>query len=338
MSNQMEISKTIPFESKAQNGEWKKALREIPRDVIILFIAFLVMCAVFAVLRPQFLNPRNIINVLRQTAVVFIMAAGQTFSILSAGIDLSQGAIVGLVSVFTADIVMSHGVFWGILAGLAIGTLAGLLTGLFVGKAKVQPFIATMGMIFIASGGGLVYTGGIAIFGLDKPEYQSFFWFGGGYLGPVPVPVILGVLAFVGVYFLMYRTPFGRHVYAVGGNEKSAQMSGINVGSTKVLIYVISALGATIGGIILTSRILSGQPQLGGFSLLMDSIASVVIGGTSLMGGEGGIFRTLLGALIIGFLGNGLNLLGISTFVQQIAIGSIIILSVWASIIRSRRT
>jgi ribose/xylose/arabinose/galactoside ABC-type transport system permease subunit len=316
----------------------KRRLREIPNDVLLLFIAFLVMCAFFAILRPQFLNFRNIINVLRTTAVVFILASGQTFAILSAGIDLSQGFIVGLVSVVTADIVIKHGVFWGIMAGLGAGTLAGLIMGLVVGKLRVQPFIATMGMIFIASGGALVYTGGIAIFGLDKPEYQSFFWFGGGYVGPIPVPVILAVIIFFLVYLLMYRTQFGRHVYAIGGNESAAVMSGVNAARVKILIYTFSGLMSTVGGIILTSRILSGQPHLGGFPLLMESIAAVVIGGTSLMGGEGGIFRTILGALFIGFLGNGLNLLGISTFVQQIVIGLIIILSVWISILRSRRT
>ena len=321
----------------AEPAVWKKIYQEIPRDVVLLICAFLVMCAVFAILKPQFLNFRNIINVFRTTAVVYILACGQTFSILSAGIDLSQGAIVSLVSVVTADIVIKYGTFWGIIAGLFAGTLAGLITGLFVGKARIQPFIATMGMIFVASGGVLVYTGGVAIFGLDRPIYQSFFWFGGGYLGPIPVPVITAILVGIAVYILMYRTQFGRYVYAIGGNEKAAIMSGVNAGRTKLLIYTFSAFTATLGGVILTSRILSGQPHLGGFSLLMDSLASVVIGGTSLMGGEGGMFRTLLGALIIGFLGNGLNLLGVSTFVQQIVIGVIIIVSVWVSILRSKR-
>jgi len=315
----------------------KSRLQEIPRDIIILFCAFIVMCAVFAILKPQFIHWRNIINVLRQMAVVFILASGQTFAILSAGIDMSQGAIASLVSVVTADIVMKYGVFWGILAGLGAGTFAGLITGLFVGVARVQPFIATLGMIFMASGGALVYTGGVAIFGLDKPQYESFFFFGGGYIGPIPLPVILAVIVLIVVYYLMYRTPFGRHVYTIGGNEKAAVMSGINAGKTKLVIYTFSGFTATVGSILLTSRILSGQPHLGGFSLLMDSIASVVVGGTSLMGGEGGIFRTLMGALIIAFLGNGLNLLGISTFIQQIITGLIIIVSVWVSILRSRR-
>ena len=338
MSSQMETVRP-PTETRknAEAPAWKKIYQEIPRDVVLLFCAFLVMCAVFAILKPQFLNFRNIINVFRTTAVVFILACGQTFAILSAGIDLSQGAIVSLVSVVTADIVIKYGTFWGIIAGLFAGTLAGFITGLFVGKAKIQPFIATMGMIFVASGGALVYTGGVAIFGLDRPIYQSFFWFGGGYIGPIPVPVISAILVGIVVYFLMYRTEFGRYVYAIGGNEKAAIMSGVNAGRTKLLIYTFSGFTATMGGVILTSRILSGQPHLGGFSLLMDSLASVVIGGTSLMGGEGGMLRTLLGALIIGFLGNGLNLLGVSTFVQQIVIGLIIILSVWMSILRSKR-
>jgi len=329
---------TPPGKTKGENGQGlRMKFQEIPRDLVILFGAFLVMCAVFAVLKPQFLNWRNIINVFRHTAVVFILASGQTFAILSAGIDMSQGAIASLVSVVAADVVMKYGVVWGILAGMGAGTFAGLVTGLFVGAARVQPFIATMGMIFMASGGALVYTGGIAIFGLDKPQYQGFFFPGGGYVGPIPVPVILALITLVVVYYLMYRTPFGRHVYAIGGNEKAAVMSGVNAGRTKLLIYVLSAFTAAVGSILLTSRILSGQPHLGGFPLLMDSIASVVVGGTSLMGGEGGIFRTIIGALIIGFLGNGLNLLGVSTFVQQIVIGLIIIVSVGVSVLRSRR-
>jgi ribose/xylose/arabinose/galactoside ABC-type transport system permease subunit len=234
--------------------------------------------------------------------------------------------------------VIQYGVFWGIIAGLVMGALCGAISGLFVSKAKVQPFIATLGMLFVASGGALVYTGGIAIFGLDKPMYQSFFWFGGGYIGPIPVPVIFAVATLITVYLLLYRLRFGRHVYAIGGNESVALVSGVNVARTKIIIYTLSSFGATAGGIILTSRILSGQPYLGGFGMLMESIASVVIGGTSLKGGEGGIFRTLLGALFIGFLGNGLNLLGVSTFVQQIVIGMIIILSVWLSVLRSRQT
>ena len=231
MSSQMETVRP-PTETRknVEGPAWKKIYQEIPRDVVLLFCAFLLMCAVFAILKPQFLNFRNIINVFRTTAVVFILACGQTFAILSAGIDLSQGAIVSLVSVVTADIVIKYGTFWGIIAGLFAGTLAGFITGLFVGKAKIQPFIATMGMIFVASGGALVYTGGVAIFGLDRPIYQSFFWFGGGYIGPIPVPVISAILVGIVVYFLMYRTEFGRYVYAIGGNEKAAVMSGVNAG------------------------------------------------------------------------------------------------------------
>ena len=159
---------------------------------------------------------------------------------------------------------------------------------------------------------------------------------GGGYIGPIPVPVIFAIGTLIVSYLLLYRLRFGRHVYAIGGNEGVAMVSGVNVVRTKIVIYALSSIAATAGGIILTSRILSGQPYLGGFSTLMESIASVVIGGTSLKGGEGSIFRTLMGALFVGFLTNGLNLLGISTFVQQIVIGMIIILSVWMSVIRSR--
>ncbi|MFB0507519.1 MAG: ABC transporter permease [Thermodesulfobacteriota bacterium] len=333
-----DLSASVGIQRSEEALRWRKNYRQIPLDVMVLFLGLLVMCTVFAVLRPQFLNIRNFINVFRQIAVVFIMASGQTFVILSAGIDLSQGAIVSLVSVVSADIVIRYGVFWGMIAGLGAGTLCGLISGFLVGKARVQPFIVTLGMIFVVSGGALLYTGGVAIFGLDRPIYQAFFWFGGGYIGPIPVPVILAIAVLVIFYVLMYRIQFGRHVFAIGGNENAAMAYGVNVAKTKILVYTLSGFTATLGGLILTSRILSGQPYLGGFPLLMESIASVVIGGTSLAGGEGGIFRTLMGALIIGFLGNGLNILGVSTFVQQIVIGMIIVVSVWFSMMRNQRT
>ena len=235
------MENTVPSNIK------KKRLQQVPLDLLILFLAFLLMCTAFAILKPQFLNLRNIINVLRQIAVIFIMASGQTFVILSGGIDLSQGAIVNLVSVITADIVIQHGVAWGMIAGLVAGTLCGVISGLFVSKARIQPFIATLGMLFVASGGALVYTGGIAIFGLDRPMYQSFFWFGGGYIGPVPVPVLFAIATLIIVYLIMYRLRFGRHVYAIGGNEGVALVSGVNVVRTKIVIYTLSSFMATVG-------------------------------------------------------------------------------------------
>lgn len=305
---------------------------------LFLFCAFLLMCAVFTVLSPAFLTITNFLNVFRQSSVLFFLASGQTLAILCAGIDLSQGSVVSLVSVVTADVIMrGYGVLAGFLAGLVAGTLCGLFNGLWIGKAKLNPFIVTLGMYYIASGIALLYTGGDAIFGLPKESVEIFGWFGEGYLYGIPVPIILAAINLAAMYFFLNSTRLGRHIYATGGNAETATVSGIHVLRVKVWVYTLSALLASIGGFILSARCISGQPILGGGSLLIESIGSVVIGGTSLFGGEGGILRTLLGVMIMSFMVNGLNLLAASTFVQDMIVGGIVIFSVWISILRQQR-
>jgi len=307
-------------------------------ESLFLFIAFLLMCGIFTLLSPAFLTINNFLNVFRQSSVVFFLASGQTLAILSAGIDLSQGSIVSLVSVVTADVIMrGYGVFAGVLSGIASGTLCGLFSGLWVGKARLNPFIVTLGMNYIASGIALLYTGGDAIFGLPKESLEIFGWFGEGYFCGIPVPIILAAMNLAVMYFFLNSTRLGRHIYATGGNPETATVSGINVTRVKIWTYTLSGLLASIGGFILSSRCISGQPILGGGSLLLESIGSVVIGGTSLLGGEGGILRTLLGVMIMSFMVNGLNLLATSTFMQDMIVGGIVIFSVWISILRQQQ-
>jgi ribose transport system permease protein len=300
-------------------------------------LALVLMFVVYALLSPNFLTARNMTNVLVQASPLLILATGQTFALLMGGLDLSQGSIVSLVSVVTAAVMMKHGFVAGSLAGLAAGVGVGLLNGLLVGHARIQPFIVTLGMLYVAAGTAMVVSGGSTIFGLPRPDVDYFFWFGGGYLGALPVPVLIAAVLVLAAHLLLTRTRVGRHIYAIGGNEQVAIMSGINAANAKVVIFTISGGFAAIGGYMLSGRVISGQPLLGSGELLLQSIGAVIIGGTSIFGGEGGVLRTVVGVLVIAFMVNGLNLLAISTFTQQIIVGAIIILSVWVNTIRRRK-
>ena len=295
------------------------------------------MFVIYALLSPNFLTIRNMTNVLVQASPLLVLAIGQTFPLLMGGLDLSQGSIVSLVSVVTAAVMMDHGFVAGSCAGLAAGLGIGLLNGLLVGRARIQPFIVTLGMLYVAAGAAMVVSDGSTIFGLPRPDVDYFFWFGGGYLGALPVPVLIATVLVLAAHLLLTRTRMGRHIYAIGGNEQVAIMSGIDAANVKVVIFTISGGFAAIGGYMLSGRVISGQPLLGSGELLLQSIGAVIIGGTSIFGGEGGVLRTVVGVLVIAFMVNGLNLLAISTFTQQIIVGAIIIVSVWANTIRRRK-
>ena len=295
------------------------------------------MCLVYSVLSPHFLTVRNITNVLLQSSALFFLAMGQTICILSAGLDLSQGSVVSLVSVVTADTIKTSGIVLGSFFGIFTGSLCGLINGLFVGLAGISPIIVTIGMLYMAGGAAMVYTKGTSIFGIPEPDVSRFFWFGGGYVGPIPVPVLLAVIGVIVMWYILRYTRFGRHVYAVGGNEQVAIMSGINTKTTKLFIYTLSGFLTSAAGFILSARVISGQPTLGAGGLLLQSIGAVILGGTSVFGGEGGVLRTLMGVLIIAFMVNGLNLMAVSTFIQDIVVGAIIILTVWTSTMKKRR-
>jgi ribose transport system permease protein len=305
---------------------------------LFLIIAFLIMCGIFSLMTPAFLTVDNLFNVLRQSSVVLFLASGQTMALLSGGIDLSQGSVVSLVSVVTADLMMrGYGFGTGVLGGIVTGLLCGLFTGLWVGKARLNPFIATLGMNYIAAGVALLYTGGDAIFGLPPNCLAVMGWIGEGYFLNIPIPVIFAVVNLGIVYLFLNHTRLGRHIYAVGGSEEASRVSGINIPRVRIWVYTLSALLSALGGVVLTSRCISGQPILGGGTILLESIGATVIGGTSLFGGEGGILRTVLGALIMSFGMNGLNLLATSTYMQDVIVGAIIIISVWIGILRRKQ-
>ena len=300
-------------------------------------IALVAMFAVFSILSPYFLTRNNVTNVLMQSAPLLILATGQTYALLMGGLDLSQGSIISLVSVVTAGILLRHGIVLGAVAGLGAGFAISLVNGLLIGRARIQPFIVTLGTLYMVAGAAMVYSGGSSIFGLPKPDVDYFFWFGGGFMGPIPVPVLIAIALIAIAHVILTRTRFGRHVYAVGGSETVAVMSGIDVGRVKIFIYMVSGSCASIAGFMMSGRVISGQPLLGAGDILLQSIGAVIIGGTSVFGGQGGVLRTVLGVLVVAFMVNGLNLLAIDTFAQQVIVGAIIILSVWVNSFRRRR-
>lgn len=289
-------------------------------------LGLFLLVVIVSILNPSFLEPLNLLNLLRQVAINALIAFGMTFVILTGGIDLSVGAILALSSALTAGMMVA-GVdpIVAILVGCILGAVMGMVNGLFITIGKMAPFIATLATMTIFRGLTLVYTGGNPITGLG--DNYLFQLFGRGYFLGIPVPAITMILAFVFLFILLHKTPFGRKTYAIGGNEKAALISGIKVPKVKIMIYSLSGMLAALAGAILTSRLNSAQPTAG-TSYELDAIAAVVLGGTSLSGGKGRIFGTLIGALIIGTLNNGLNLLGVSSFYQMVVKGIVILIAV----------
>lgn len=287
-------------------------------------IGLAALCAMLSFSSPHFLTASNLFNVLQQTAVNAVLAVGMTFVIISAGIDLSVGSILAFSGVVMAG-ALDAGLPMGaaILLGVAVGTACGLLNGLLISLGRLPPFISTLGMMSVARGAALVFTEGRPISGFS-PEFR---FLATGEILMIPVPVLLmGAVYLVG-YFVLNHTRFGRYTYAIGGNEEATRLSGVNVRFHKTAVYGVSGMTSAIGAVILTARLNSAQP-IAGIMYELDAIAATVIGGASLMGGEGRLTGTLIGALIIGVLRNGLNLLGVSSFLQQIVIGSVIIVAV----------
>ncbi len=266
----------------------------------------------------------NITNVFTQVSTNAIIAVGMTFVILTGGIDLSVGSTVAISGAFAASIIKStNNVFLAIIVAGIVGIVIGLINGLLISKGKLQAFIATLATMTIFRGATLVFTNGTPISKLS----ESFVNIGNGKLGFIPIPVVITVIVFIIAVYVLTQTRFGRYLYALGGNEDSARLSGINTNKIKTLVYVISGFASSIAGVIIASRIGSASPNAGtGFEL--DAIAAVVIGGTSLAGGEGRITGTLIGALIIGVLNNGLNLMNVSPFYQSIVKGLVILIAV----------
>lgn len=285
------------------------------------FIGLIGLCVFFTLLSDYFFTVSNLLNVAQQSAIIAVISVGMTFVIITAGIDLSVGSVLAF-----SGVVMASALHTGmpiplaILIGFMVGFGCGAVNGILITYGNLPPFIATLGMMSIARGAGLWYTDGRAISGFD----DSFRFLANGEIFHIPVPVIIMLVIYIIAHFVLTRTKLGRYTYAIGGNEEAAILSGININLYKNVIYGIAGLLSALAAVILTARLNSAQP-IAGIMYELDAIAATVIGGTSLMGGEGTVVGTLVGALIIGVLRNGLNLLGVSSFIQQIVIGSVII-------------
>lgn len=290
------------------------------------FIGLILIIVIITAINPSFLSMNNIFNVLRQVSINALIAFGMTFVILTGGIDLSVGSILALTGAVTAGM-MASGVdpILAMLLGLFLGAVLGAINGIIIAKGKVAPFIATLATMTIYRGLTLVYTEGRPISGLG--DSMAFQMLGKGYFLGIPIPVVTMLISFGILYFILKKTTFGRRVYAVGGNEEASVLSGINADRIKIYVYSLVGMLAALASLILTSRLNSAQPTAGQMFEL-DAIAAVVLGGTSLTGGRGWIVGTLIGALIIGVLNNGLNLIGVSSFFQQVVKGAVILLAV----------
>ncbi|MDR3215757.1 MAG: ribose ABC transporter permease [Bacilli bacterium] len=301
-------------------------MKKIDFSKYTVFIAFIILFITLSFLSKDFLTKDNLLLVLRQISINGLIAAGMTYVILTGGIDLSVGAILGFSSMSTV-LILNSGIptILAIILGLLVGTCLGVLNGIFIAKAKLQPFIVTLATVSIIKGLTLVISHSMPVSVLSS--HLDYLHIGQGFVLGIPIPVIILVLVFIIFWFILMYLPFGKKVYSIGGNEEVARLSGIKTDQTKIIIYGLIGLTSALAGIILSSRLGSASPMAGnGYEL--DAIAAVVIGGTTLSGGKGSIVATFIGVLIIGILSNGLNLLGIPSDYQNIVKGAVILFAV----------
>ncbi|AGJ78687.1 hypothetical protein HMPREF1279_00762 [Propionibacterium sp. KPL1852] len=295
-------------------------------------VGLIILCIALFIATPVFLTVPNIINIGIQAAVVAIMAFGMTFVIVTSGIDLSVGSVAALSAMVSAWMFSNVGLpgWLTLIIGLLIGLLAGAASGLAIAYGKLPAFIATLAMMSVARGLTLVISGGTPVATSGAVNHL------GADLGPIPVPVIMLALAGVVCWFILSRTVLGRSLYAIGGNEEAARLSGIPVRRILVAVYALAGLFAGLAGLVLAGRLSSAQPQAGlGYEL--DAIAAVVIGGASLSGGSGKASGTFIGAVLLAVIRNGLNILNVSSFWQQVVIGCVIALAVGFDVFRSKK-
>ncbi|MEX2272422.1 MAG: ABC transporter permease [Vicinamibacterales bacterium] len=291
------------------------------------------LSAMLWALTPHFLTVSNLLNVAQQTSINAVVAAGMTYVIISGGIDLSVGSIVALSGVVLGVALQSGQALPVALAlGASVGVACGMVNGALISWGGLPPFIVTLGMMSVARGAALLFTEGRPVSGFD-PGFRSIAT-GTVFFIPAPILVMAGV--YLAAHLVLSRTIFGRYVYAIGGNEEATRLSGVNVRFHKMMIYGVSGLMSAVAAVLLTARLNSAQP-IAGMMYELDAIAATVIGGTSLMGGGGTLAGTLVGALIMGVLRNGLNLLGVSSFLQQIVIGAVIVGAVLIDTLLKRR-
>jgi len=336
----MQETKTVEKNQALKNITGKQnPLVQFVRDNLGIIVGLVALCIILVIYdatqgRTVFLTTNNIMNVLRQVATNLIIACGMTMIIILGGIDLSVGSVVGLSGCVTAMLIAYHN--WPLAAavcvGIFMGVLSGAFNGLVISKTTIPPFIVTLAMMNIARGACYVYTNAAPI----RIMSDSFNYIGSGYIANViPVPVVYLVLIVIVSSFIMNRTRLGRHIYAVGGNPTAARFSGIKNDRVLFFCFLFSGILSAISGIILASRMFSGQPTAGqGFEL--DAIAAVVLGGTSMAGGVGKIGGTVIGALIIGVLNNGLNLLNINSFWQLVVKGVFVLIAVYADFLKKQ--
>ncbi|MBK8051419.1 MAG: ABC transporter permease [Anaerolineales bacterium] len=342
----MTTSSSLPQGEAKEGGRPKNDIVTVAsRFGALIFL--IILCVVFAVLEPAFISERNIFNVLRQVSIYGLLAIGMTFVILTGGIDLSIGSLLalaglvgaavykggtGLLSAGTAGQANGFGLPAAIAAAIAVGLIGGALQGTAVAKLKVPAFIVTLGGLSVFRGLALVFSSGQPI-STFPPEYT---YLGQGLIGPVPIPVIFFVTFAIIAHIVLRYMRYGRHIYAIGGNQEASRLSGLNVGRLTLSVYLITGFFAGFSGFLLSSRLNSAEVIAGaGYELTV--IAGVVIGGTSLFGGEGSIFGTVIGIVLIGVLNNGLTLLNVSPYYQQVIIGLIIVLAVYLDQLIKRR-
>jgi ribose transport system permease protein len=291
------------------------------------------LIVVLWILTPHFLTVSNLLNVAQQATIIAIIAVGMTFVIITGGIDLSVGSVLAFAGVVMANALQSGVPLpLALLIGLGVGLLCGVINGLLITVGRLPPFIATLGMMSVARGAALMFTEGRPISGFS----EGFRSIATGEILRIPAPVVIMIVVYLIAHFVLKRTKLGRYTYAIGGNEEAALLSGINVRLNKTLVYGIAGLLSGLAAILLTARLNSAQP-IAGMNYELDAIAATVIGGTSLLGGEGTVSGTLIGALIMAVLRNGLNLLSVSSFFQQVVIGSVIIFAVLIDMALKRR-
>ena len=317
-------TKTLP----ARPARVKFDLARFTRSPAFYPFVGLVVVTVFMIFASdKFLTGANLENIARQVSINAIIAVGMTCVILTGGIDLSVGPVMALSGTLTTGLMVA-GVPapLAIMIGLLIGAGFGVGNGIFVAYLKMPPIIVTLATMGIARGLGLMYTDGYPIAGM--PDW--FSWLGRGSLLGVQVPILVMLVTYLLAWVLLQQTRVGRYIYAIGGNEEAVRLSGVRASRYKLLVYSISGLTAAIAGLVLASRLMSGQPNAGvGFEL--DAIAAVVLGGASIAGGRGVILGTLVGAMLLGVLNNGLNMLGVSPYVQSVIKGGIILLAIFIS-------
>jgi ribose/xylose/arabinose/galactoside ABC-type transport system permease subunit len=287
-----------------------------------IFIGLIFICLVLSIVSPQFLTIPNLTIIVTQITINALLAFGVTFVIITGGIDLSLGSMVAVAGVLAAILAKNgdYPLILPIIAGLGAGLLMGAFNGFVVTKSKIAPFIVTLGTMTIARGLALIISKGRPVSNLS----ESFNYIGGGTFLGIPIPILILIVVFVLCTIILNKTILGRYIYAVGGNEQAARASGININQVKMTVYSLCGLLAGLASIILTARVTTGQPNAGaGFEL--DAIAAAVIGGTSTTGGKGTILGTLIGVLLIGVINNGLDLLNVTSYYQQVVMGTIII-------------